>query len=94
MPELDDQVRPPNPTPAGAPGVPSPGAQQDSVSRQLQGVDDALGDLADLPVAEQVAVFADLHQQLTAALAVTAAAAGPADAAPQHRPGGPGHRGR
>ena len=51
---------------------------------QLHGVDAALAQLPHLPVDAQVAVFTDLHQQLTAALAVTAAGA---DDPPGQRPG-------
>lgn len=94
MPDVGDQVAPPNTSPYGSRVVPTAGSQQEAVTEQLRGVDDALRDVAGLPVAEQVAVFTDLHQQLTAALAVTVAAGGPADEIQQHRPGGPGHRGR
>lgn len=75
------------PAARGVPGGParSAPADQASVAAQLQGVDDALEQLAGLPVDAQVAVFTTLHQQLTAALDVTAA--GPPDQLPGHRPG-------
>lgn len=71
----------------GVPGHParSTPADQGSVAARLQDVDDALEQLAGLPVDAQVAVFTTLHQQLTAALAVTPG--GPPDEPPGHRPG-------
>lgn len=93
MPADDQQMSATTgPVPGGSPhanaGDPSP------VDGQLKDVDDALGHLAELPIAAQVAVFTDLHQRLTAALAVTASAAGVSDEPPQHRPGQPPHRNR
>lgn len=75
--------------PDQAPGIPD----QASVTARLQDVDDALVHLADLPVDAQVAVFTDLHQRLTAALAVTATATGSADEQSARRPG-PAHPSR
>ena len=79
--------------PAGGPAV-VPGTEQAAVAAQLREIDGALTGLAQLPVDAQVAVFTDLHRQLTEALAVTATATGPADERPPHRPGQPAHRGR
>lgn len=91
---------PPSPAGAIADGVPPPPADriaggpsssltadQASVEARLQAVDEALARLPQLPVAAQVAVFADLHQQLTDALAITATTVGPADDLPRQRPG-------
>ena len=68
--------------------------EQPAIVEQLQGVDDALASLADLPLDAQVAVFTDLHQRLTAALDVAATAAQPVDDPPRYRPGQPSHRSR
>lgn len=79
----------------GIPGGPGPSttADQASVAAELHDVDDQLAHLADLPVDAQVAVYADLHQRLTAALAVTATAAGSTEEPPGHR-SGPGRPSR
>jgi hypothetical protein len=87
MPSGDQQGRP---VVGGLPGRPAPsGAAPDAASAaaQLHDVDDALERVAALPVDAQVAVFTDLHQRLTAALAVTGAAAGPSDEPPGSRSG-------
>lgn len=75
------------PAAMGVPGGParSTPADHTSVVAQLQEVDDALEQLAGIPVDAQVAVFTTLHRQLTAALDVTAA--GPPDQPPGHRAG-------
>lgn len=58
----------------GVPAISVPGGEPVPVVRALQEVDAALAGLIELPVGAQVAVFTDLHQRLTAALAVTATA--------------------
>lgn len=68
----------------GAPSTPVPTGNLLPGVRELQEVDAALAGLIDLPVGAQVAVFTDLHQRLTAALAVTATA-GAADESPRAR---------
>ncbi len=82
----DQDWGPPTGATAGG-SAPSTTADPASVAAQLQGVDDALARLPELPVEGQVAVYTDLHQRLTAALAVTATAAGPAEDPPRHHPG-------
>jgi hypothetical protein len=79
MPAYHQEAAPPAGAPAGG-AVPADAAQV-TVAQRLQAVDDAIAGLADLPVDAQVAVFTDLHQQLTAALDVTAAAAPGGEAA-------------
>jgi hypothetical protein len=92
MPADDHHGRP---AVRGLPGGPGPSltAGPASVTDQLQDVDDALTQLADLPVDAQVAGYADLHQRLTAALAVTATAAGSTEEPSGHR-SGPGRPSR
>ena len=64
--------------PAGSP-APSviPPTPVDQV-QALDTIDDALGRLAGMTIAEHVGVFTDIHQQLTSALAVTGNQPGPA----------------
>jgi hypothetical protein len=80
-----------DPATGGAPAgvLPRPGAvvprtEHPGAAGQLQDIDDALAGLPALPIDAQVAVFTELHQRLTAALAVTATAAGSTDDQPRH----------
>lgn len=68
---------------AGPQATPAASAAHASVVQQLGEVDAALADLAKLPVDARVAVFTDLHRQLTAALAITATTA-PEDSPGRH----------
>lgn len=90
----DDQDRPAATVEIASGAAPSTAADHASVAAQLRGVDDALERLGELPVDARVAVFTDLHQQLTAALAVTATAAGPVDEDPPRQRPGSAHRSR
>lgn len=71
------------PNPAPKPFDPRPADPFDALPAKLESVDQ-------LPMAEQVTVFAEIHAVLNEALSTTSSSAPAGPAVQQQRPGGPG----